>query len=107
MGEEARCACSFFAGNLPTSCLNTAPARPLTSHATLLTLPAEHPQLHGHDTEPLPALPGVQALPTAPEAAQPPALSDLRRVGPREKAYDRVHRCALGFWESAAAEQGP
>lgn len=47
-------------------------------------------QAHGHDTEPLPELPGVES--TTQEAQQPPALSDLRPLSPREHPYDRVHR---------------
>ncbi|PSC68297.1 elicitor-responsive 1-like isoform X1 [Micractinium conductrix] len=48
------------------------------------------PQLHAHDAEPLPELPGAEA--TADVAQQQPALSDLRPLPGSEHAYDRVHR---------------
>mgnify|MGYP001810866355 CR=1 FL=1 len=62
--------------------------------------PAAEPQLHAHDAEPLPELPGAEA--TADVAQQQPALSDLRPLPGSEHAYDRVHRPGRGVggrWE--------
>lgn len=42
---------------------------------------------------PLEQLPAAEGAEFTSEAAlQPPEASDLRRMGPNERAYDRVHR---------------